>query len=251
MAARGSAGAGADHALRNWSGVVAVALLIWGGTELVQWLLQPTTFPLQRVRVEGVLRYVPPAEIEERLGPLVTTGFFSVDVAAVQQAAEEIPWIASATVRRIWPDALRVELNEHHPIAQSGSGELLSERGVRFRSRIAPPGLPRFSAPAGLEQPLIEHYAGLTAGVKPLGITIRSLAVDERRAWRVGLSNGVELMLGRSEVRARLDRFVRFYRGALASRAPELVRVDLRYPNGFAVRFRPDAGDGDSRSERG
>jgi cell division protein FtsQ len=241
----------ANHSLRNWLGAITGAALVWGAIELVQWLLQPTTFPLQRVRVEGALNYVSPTEFEERLAPLVTTGFFSVDIAAVRQEAESIAWIASASVQRLWPDGLRLVVKEHEPLARMGHGELLSSRGVRFRSRITPPGLPGFEAPAGLEQALIEHYRELGDGVRPLDIGIDELSVDARRSWRIGLSNGVELMLGRSDVGQRLARFVDFYRGALASRAADLVRVDLRYPNGFAVRFRPDEEDATDRSERG
>ena len=45
------------------------------------------------------------------------------------------------------------------------------------------------------------------------------------------------LLLGREDVRQKAERFAASYPDALANRAAFLARVDMRYANGFAVRW--------------
>jgi cell division protein FtsQ len=53
----------------------------------------------------------------------------------------------------------------------------------------------------------------------------------------------MELDFGRQAFEERLDRFAKAYPGLLATRADAVAAVDLRYSNGFAVRWRrPDGG---------
>ena len=47
----------------------------------------------------------------------------------------------------------------------------------------------------------------------------------------------VELDLGRADTRRRLQRFVQAWPGVFVDRVDELQRVDLRYSNGFSVRW--------------
>ena len=62
---------------------------------------------------------------------------------------------------------------------------------------------------------------------------------QKARAWRMKLDNGLELELGRDEVGPRLDRFVAIWRQELSRLPYRMEYVDLRYPNGFAVKM-PD-----------
>ncbi len=48
----------------------------------------------------------------------------------------------------------------------------------------------------------------------------------------------MRVMLGRGDGYQRLLRFVRFYHRALQGRTAEVELVDLRYSNGFAVRWK-------------
>ena len=56
-------------------------------------------------------------------------------------------------------------------------------------------------------------------------------------SWRVQLSNGLTVEVGRHDPMQRVERFVRVYPAILAAANGRLVAVDLRYSNGFAVRW--------------
>jgi cell division protein FtsQ len=49
------------------------------------------------------------------------------------------------------------------------------------------------------------------------------------------------VVLGRDQVTERFERFVTVYQERLVSRANEVKRVDARYSNGVAVKWKPDA----------
>jgi cell division protein FtsQ len=67
------------------------------------------------------------------------------------------------------------------------------------------------------------------------------LSLEQRGAWTLTLSNGIEVELGRDQVTQRFDRFVTVYQERLASRANEVKGVDARYSNGVAVKWKPGA----------
>ena len=61
--------------------------------------------------------------------------------------------------------------------------------------------------------------------------------VSPRRAWQVRLASGLTLRLGRERIEARLDRYIAVHDRTLSRLHRKLDYVDLRYPNGFAVRI--------------
>ena len=83
------------------------------------------------------------------------------------------------------------------------------------------------------------RYARFSTLLAALGSPLERIALSPRHAWKLRLASGLQLTLGRDADLAeqRLQRFVDAYAGTLdAARAPDVV--DLRYPNGFAVRVK-------------
>jgi cell division protein FtsQ len=68
------------------------------------------------------------------------------------------------------------------------------------------------------------------------------LSLSQRYAWTARLDNGITLHLGRAAERdvlkARIDRFVSVYPQLSVAMAGQISSVDLRYPNGLALRRR-------------
>ncbi len=62
------------------------------------------------------------------------------------------------------------------------------------------------------------------------------------------LDDGLTLELGRSDMEARLARFVMVYDRTLGRLPPSVAHVDLRYANGFAIRM-PEARGRDGKSK--
>jgi cell division protein FtsQ len=210
-------------------GLVVLAITLTG----LQMALRSPLWPVRDVTVQGELEHTTRSEIEAALYQRVSGNFFSVDVIAVRNALERLPWVRRAAVRRVWPDRLEATLEEHVALAHWGDGALVNTHGERFAGG-SNEALPRFSGPRGSESEVARRYARFDAVVAPLGARVEEVILTPRLAWQLKLDNGVRLALGRDADAAevRLARFVQ-------STAKGLIRydyVDLRYPNGFALR---------------
>jgi cell division protein FtsQ len=219
-------------ALNRLSGLLfAVALLsavaLTGRQAVESWL------PVRSVEVRGAAH----AETRQAVGAAVARlsgGLFSIDLEAARAGFEAMPWVRTATVQRVWPDRLVVQLEEHVPAAAWNGLAVLNVRGEVFP--VKPwPGLPAFQAPEGMEREVASRYGEFAALLGAQGWRIAGLKVDARRAWQLTLNDGVTVDLGRERLGERLRRFVTFYPLAAATMAG-ISRVDMRYPNGFAVR---------------
>lgn len=217
-----------------------VTAALAGGARGLAWITDPARFPLTTVEITGDLDHIDRVALERRLLPAAAGGFFSVDVAAVAEAARHEPWVKRALVRRVWPDKLVVQIVGHRAIARWGDGGLLSDSGEVFAvAGPLPDALPLLSGPAGARAQRVfadyQRFSRLLEGLPP----VREVRQEARGAWHIGLANGLTITAGRKDVAARLKRFAAVYRSRLAGVAPPLDRVDLRYSDGFAVRFKP------------
>ncbi|HEY9197744.1 MAG TPA: cell division protein FtsQ/DivIB [Gammaproteobacteria bacterium] len=203
------------------------------------WLRNPTNMPLRSVHIEGELRKLSREQLQTALAGTVRGGFFTVNVEAVRRAAESLPWVESATVRRVWPDRLQLQVVEQRAAARWGEDGVLNMRGQLFKPDAAtiPAKLPQLDGPKELRRRVMENYIAMTATLAPIGRRVQALRLDQRRAWVLTLDSGVELKLGRDDALERVGRFVRVYATLFAARETELKTVDLRYSNGFAVRW--------------
>ncbi len=225
------------HMLPKVSLVLSVlGAVVWGGL----WVMNPSTLPVKTVRIENNVKHLSEGTIRQAVLPYVQGGFLRVNVDAIRKQLESLAWVEKASVRRAWPDALLVRLNEQHAVARWSQGGLLNKRGEIFDVKEAEhwKGLPLFRGPKKSHQLLMKEYQAMQGLLAPLNLRISHLTLDQRRAWSLALDNGIQLRLGRNDSEERLMRFVRVYTKVLQPRLDEIDSVDLRYTNGFAVRWR-------------
>ena len=222
---------------------LALALVAYAAAAMVA---NSPAFPLRAIRIQGDLEHVSRGKIVDALQGRVSGTFFSVDVEAIRSMFQTLPWVRRAEVRRRWPDRLEVRLEEHVALARWGKeaeGQLVNSYGELFAGRIEAQrgaGLPQFAGPAGTHQEVARRYALFRDLLAPLSLEPRAVALSQRLSWQLRLSNGLAVQLGRDSerdsVRERLARFVEVYPRTLGRLSRRFDYVDLRYPNGFALR---------------
>lgn len=232
-------------ALRITPRAVAAALLVPTVLAAAGWglsvLFAPETLPLRQVRIDAPYRHTSEAQLRAAVDVQSLGGFFSADVHKVGQRVKALPWVHSVAVRRLWPDTLHVTVQEHRAAARWMAGGLISDAGELFQPALEsyPAALPELKGPADTQASMLDRLRVLNTAFSALGRSVQRLELDERRAWRVQLDNGIRIEMGRSDYRARLRRFITVYHYALAQQAEEIDQIDLRYTNGIAVRSRP------------
>lgn len=236
------------NTLANVLLALAALLAAWGGIRLVA---ESPLFPLKVIRIEGDLAHVQRADIVAALqGRLASSStFFNLDIAAVRVLFETVPWVRRAEVRRMWPDRLEVRMEEHVPLARWGLpeegrmvntfGEVFSVAGKNVDSGTGSE-LPAFSGPAGTSLEVARSYAAFRSILAPIALEPRAVMLSPRYSWQLKLSNGMAVQLGREtekdKIADRLTRFAMIYPQSLAPLSRRLDYVDLRYPNGLALR---------------
>ena len=160
-----------------------------------------------------------------------------MDMTTLKQHLLARPWIAGVSVRRIWPDKLRIRLNEQEPVARWGETGLVNAQGEIFTPRASsiPTGLPMFRGPDDQLKAVIKNYQKMVQMLKPLHLQIDELDLTPRRSWTLVLSDGVALKLGRVDILSRLRRFVAIYPRIFNKERKNIQYVDLRYTNGVAI----------------
>ena len=213
-------------------GLGAVALLY----ALSMLIMRLPIFPLREVVVTGRAVHTTREQVEAIVREQLRGNFFTVDLEATRLAFEKLPWVRSAAVRRGWPDRLEVGLEEHVAIARWSDTGLINSYGEMFEAATAQ-HLPAFVGPPGSAVEMTVQYRVLADLLAPLGRKPVQVRLSERRAWQLRLDDGQVLELGRQDLSARLARFTAVYERTVGRLPPGSYRVDLRYPNGFALRL--------------
>jgi cell division protein FtsQ len=231
---------------------LAVLMFAYAGLQL---LLRSPLFPLKEVVVLGELKYAATTQIANAVDG-AGGNFFAADLTALRARLEHVGWVRRVELRRIWPDRVEARIEEHVAFARWGQvGSDLRSRGLvnTFGEPFSAPideaaagKLPLFAGPAGSEGELARRYRRFAELLAPLGANPERVVLTPRHAWQLRLAGGehagLTLELGRDGAEAveqRLERFIAAYPDSLGRlpRGAETRRlVDLRYPNGFALR---------------
>jgi len=231
------------HAGANALLALTLAAVLAAGT---WWLVQRPMFALRAVAIEAhegtQLRFVSTPLLRHSV-QRVSGSFFTVDLDAVRAAFESVPWVRRATARRIWPNRLVVTVEEHRPFALWGDGRLINTYGELFAANLAEAEedgpLPELSGPTGSQLSVAERYDELRRWLVPLGRAPQAVSLTPRHAWTARLDDGTLLLLGREQglsIETRVARWVAAYPRVQARLDRPAEVVDLRYPNGFALR---------------
>jgi cell division protein FtsQ len=240
--------------LRNWGrilrlltggslAVLVVAMLVAGGSRALQ-------IPVERVIVSGDLQQVARERLTERVNSSLHGGFLSVDLQKIRTSVESLPWVYRVIIKRRWPNSLEVQVVEQLPIARWGDDAYLNHAGELFRpdTRLGNVELARLAGPVGSEADLMRHYKLIQDGLQPLGLQVEQLTKDSRGSLRAQLTGGSELIFGRGDVTAKMQRFSRVYVAQLAQHKGRLRTIDLRYSHGVAVAWAESAVAGNQRT---
>jgi len=230
--------------------LLLTALVFWAyGNKLAE-VTYVKSLPIKYVRTEGVFQYLSKDELKTVLQPLVMTGFFDVDVQAIQLAVSTMPWVEEVSVKRIWPDAIDIKVREKTPYVRWREDSLITEQGVIF----TPNNIEQFqnllvlTGPERQQKKVLEMMKGIKTSLADHSIELAEFNVNNRGAWKIKLTTGLEILLGRNEQLKKLQRFLKTLAVLRQEQVDAMAVVDLRYPNGYAVSWKPGTAEIDWKS---
>lgn len=206
------------------------------------WLLAELgRHPISSVRIAAEFRHLDRSELEKLVQPHLGGSFFAVDVNAVRLAARSMPWVREASVRRVWPGSIHIAIVEREAAYRWQSTGLLESDGTLFTptARDGFDKLPLLAGPDETHAEVVTLFKQTAALLAAIQQPLRMLEMSARGAWRARLANGIELVLGREPRQAAMRRLARAFPAVLAGQQERIEAIDLRYANGFAVRWKP------------
>ena len=196
------------------------------------------------VRVEGEYRRIDRFEIEQLLSPFLGSSVGRDEMGVIEKLLKDLPWVKNVLIKRSWQDdTLVIAIQEREAVAYWGEEALLDRSGVVFRPRLTDnDNLPILDAAAGREKHLLDFYRQLTDWLAPISLRVIHLREDQSRTYTLQLENAPHLILGRHLFEPRVKRFIAAYQAGFVDYMHHVACVDLRYLDGFAVRWKKDGG---------
>jgi cell division protein FtsQ len=184
-------------------------------------------------------RHVSREEVLAIAGVTGTTSLVFLDVEETRARLKTNPWIADATVLKLYPGELQIGIKEREPFAlwqKDGRLSVIAEDGTVLEPYVAP---------RLIELPLVVGRGAETRAKQFLALLDRypamrdfvraSVFVGERR-WNLRLKNGIDVRLPETDVAPALERLVALDQEKnLITR--DIVAIDLRLPDRVTVRL--------------
>jgi len=178
------------------------------------------------------------------LAPDYGRSILGYDVSEARKALKENPWIAEATVSKVYPNKLSIKIEERSPFAlwqnEHGlqlidrEGRILSEYDGRTHSLPLVVGKGADSEAASVLT-LLQRVPDLAVQTKAL------IRVGDRR-WDIELDSGTIVMLPEENLASELLRFAKLDRdNQILER--DVERIDLRFKDRLVVKLSGEASE--------
>ncbi|SFN17690.1 cell division protein FtsQ [Izhakiella capsodis] len=223
-----------------------IGVMLASGLFVLKWMNDSSRLPLSRLVVTGQTHYTTTDDIRQAILSLGEPGtFMSQDVNVIQQQIERLPWIKQVSVRKQWPDELKIHLVEYVPVAHWNGLHMVDAEGKSFSipaNRIGKDNLPLLYGPEGSEKEVLEGYYQMRDLLAASKFSVKAAAMTARRSWQLTLSDNIRLELGRDDTTRRIKTFIELYpvlQQQAQSQNKQISYVDLRYDSGAAVGWAP------------
>lgn len=178
----------------------------------------------------------------ERLAIGEYPSLLTFDVDKARARVELLPWVKTATLKKLFPNTLEVAIAERTPFAlwqHAGEVSLIDDAGRVITDAVDAryANLPFVTGPgAGARA---REFVDLVASVPGLAAKVRAGMLISGRRWTVVFNNGVEALLPIEQPAEALATVARLdAQDELLSR--EIAAVDLRLPGRMIVRLTDD-----------
>ncbi len=199
-------------------------------------------FGIDTIRITGQ-RQADEETILSYLGVHEGSSMIFFDAAAARDRVAQAPWIATASVLKLFPHTLEVAVTEHAAFArwQHDLAVSVIDRSGRIIAPVVPSSVaelplvvgPGAAARAAALFDVLDRFPFIAARVR-----VASLIAERR--WNLVVDNGVEVRLPEGDITAAVAELAVLDRDqAILDR--DIVAIDLRFADRLYVRLAPEA----------
>jgi cell division protein FtsQ len=163
--------------------------------------------PIARVQVSGELDGAERVQVEAAIVSALHGGLLSVDLQAIAEELKALSWPRRVSVRRVWPDTLKIDLARALVVAGWGD-DYLTIDGQVVQLAAQQHELVRFDCELTAPKTALELYQRLQREAALADLQILHLKENALGEWTLTFANDIVLNIGSSELGARVGRFV-------------------------------------------
>jgi cell division protein FtsQ len=162
-----------------------------------------------------------------------------LDVADARLKLKTNPWIAEATVQKLYPDRLRIAITERQAYAlwqKDGRVGVIADDGTVLEAYVSRrfTGLPLFVGEGAA--PRAKEFSALIDRYPAIRDEVRAAVLIAERRWNLRLKNGVDIRLPEADPAAALERLMALDRDKQLFKR-DITSIDLRLPDRVTVRL--------------
>jgi cell division protein FtsQ len=168
-----------------------------------------------------------------------STSLLFLDVEDTRERLKTSPWVADASVLKLYPGELQIGIKEREAFAlwqKDGQVSVIAQDGTVLDAFVAP-GMTRLPLVVGAgAQTQAKAFLSLLDRHSALREQVRASVMVGERRWNLRLKNGLDVQLPETGVAAALDRLVELDRQKNLI-ARDIVTIDLRLADRVTVRL--------------
>jgi cell division protein FtsQ len=220
-----------------------LALLGGAGYSLASIVGNVIQKPIAHITVNGDLKFVKNEAIYLLMEDAIKKSFVGENLQGMRKKVLENPWVDNVFLQRQWPDTLIVDVVEQQPIARWGDKGFVNFRGelVLTEENQRLNHLPVLNGSDHETALIMKQYQILSQFLTQHEKNISQLEKDALGIWRLHLNNGWELVIGRSDLSEKIQRFLKILSTKNIPEQESIQVVDMRYENGIAVKWHAEA----------
>jgi cell division protein FtsQ len=207
---------------------------------LMSGMIKSDRWKISNVDLKAEFNRVTAEQIRVAIAATTERSFFNIKIEEIRSSILQIPWVQNVSILKKWPNTLIVTVIEHKAVAVWNSDKLLNLDGHIFEvdTLDSVESLPRIYGLDNLSSLILTKYLRFNELFKTTGLDITSATVSPRGGWNLNLSNGINVNLGTLQMDSKIIRLCETWVNLLKQndQAPEYI--DLRYSNGYAVKWR-------------
>ena len=217
---------------------------------MFQWFFSQPNFHLKYLILNissDNVQHVKPKELKKLVIMELNGTALTTDLGPIYKSVLSHPWIKEATVRRIWPNKILINLVEHNIIGVWSDGRFVTQAGkllqfdklqsesIRKEKNCF---LLKLDGPNETVTAVLDRARMISKKASKVGLQTTGVQLTRQYDWRVFFSNGMKMELGgenlETPLEKRLDNFFNSIAWVRKKIKKDLISVDLRYAQGFA-----------------
>ena len=192
---------------------------------------------INKLELVSSLEHVSEKKIREQLQGIFPDGFAYLDVAQVSDKLLILPMVSNVQVEKIWPDTLKISIQEEKPVAIWNDKSMVSQHGEILPLALSELILPRLQGAEGGSRQVMQHFQLFNRWGKRHKLNLAALN-NTAYGWQLIYENNLEIWLDNSQAMHGLKQL----EGVLKQFQLGRIRhIDMRYEQGFAVAWKDQA----------